>query len=477
MQCGHLVCCSECRADVEGVQEVFANKPSGCKCSDLAASADAEQHQKQQQGNNTNNNNNNNNTNSNNNNNNKTNSASADAEGQLSVQRHRPLCKHFLRSGRCAYGEGCSFAHALPDHTEDLVNNSNNSKTNNNNKNKNNHSELQSVRSKACGERRKVVRKGSRVSVVRRFLIDSFGLELLRAGRGVLDVAGGGGDLAFELLNLNGIEATCIDPRPPGLAKSIKMWERGLYWRNPVWRKWNGESPQDGIPPPQSPQHAQLLFCDETTSWAREVANSGGKLSAKSLAWLSRTLEETKQLSWTAGAFHEDGERSGQSDNDGPDSVPHRPPSFYPTHLRNLPCLETAPFEGKSEATSPADDLCDQLDKLSCDTRVSTDSTQAAGIPDDVDAGIARTVADVFTGCSAVVGIHPDQAAGHIVEFAVATRKPFLVVPCCVYSSAFPKRMLPDGQLVKTWEQFIEYLMSLAPGSQRLVIVVVVVVV
>ena len=38
--------------------------------------------------------------------------------------------------------------------------------------------------------------------------------------------------------------------------------------------------------------------------------------------------------------------------------------------------------------------------------------------------------------CSCVVGLHPDQATEAIVDFAVSRRKPFAVVPCCVFASA-----------------------------------------
>ena len=56
-------------------------------------------------------------------------------------------------------------------------------------------------------------------ALVRRWLLDTFGREVLRAGGGVLDVAGGKGALAFELANLNGVPATVLDPRPLALGR------------------------------------------------------------------------------------------------------------------------------------------------------------------------------------------------------------------------------------------------------------------
>lgn len=41
----------------------------------------------------------------------------------------------------------------------------------------------------------------------------------------MLDIAGGKGDLAFELVNLNRIPATVVDPRPLKLDKRL-IWLR-----------------------------------------------------------------------------------------------------------------------------------------------------------------------------------------------------------------------------------------------------------
>ena len=56
-----------------------------------------------------------------------------------------------------------------------------------------------------------------------RFLLDTYGRELLSSGSGVLDIAGGKGELAFELVNLNNIRATVVEPRALKLAKQ-ELW-------------------------------------------------------------------------------------------------------------------------------------------------------------------------------------------------------------------------------------------------------------
>ncbi|CAD7930971.1 unnamed protein product, partial [Amoebophrya sp. A25] len=47
----------------------------------------------------------------------------------------------------------------------------------------------------------------------------------------ILDIAGGRGELGFELVNLNGIPTTIVDPRAPDLERYIRKWDLGLYHR------------------------------------------------------------------------------------------------------------------------------------------------------------------------------------------------------------------------------------------------------
>ncbi|CAI5718380.1 unnamed protein product [Peronospora effusa] len=67
---------------------------------------------------------------------------------------------------------------------------------------------------------------------------------------------------------------------------------------------------------------------------------------------------------------------------------------------------------------------------------------------------------ELFTDCSILVGMHPDEATKAIVDAAMTLRKPFAVVPCCVMSRAFPNRQCRDGTLVDTYETFVRYLLK-----------------
>ena len=53
--------------------------------------------------------------------------------------------------------------------------------------------------------------------------------------------------------------------------------------------------------------------------------------------------------------------------------------------------------------------------------------------------------------------MHPDEATEDIVDLALSLEKPFAVVPCCVFWKANQGREV-EGQTVKTWQQYCDYL-------------------
>lgn len=77
-----------------------------------------------------------------------------------------------------------------------------------------------------------------------------------------------------------------------------------------------------------------------------------------------------------------------------------------------------------------------------------------------------RRVAATLLSCSLLLGLHPDQALGPTLELAAALRKPFAVVPCCVYAADFPRRRLRGGTAVRSYEQLLQWVGEW-PGAQR----------
>ena len=84
----------------------------------------------------------------------------------------------------------------------------------------------------------------------------------------------------------------------------------------------------------------------------------------------------------------------------------------------------------------------------------------------------------VFAEASVIVGLHPDEATEYIVDLALCHRKPFAVVPCCVFPSLFPGRVVatkgsaePEQEQqyeeVRTLPQFLDYLQAKHPAIKR----------
>ena len=98
-----------------------------------------------------------------------------------------------------------------------------------------------------------------RASAVRRWMLNVLGREYLFEG-GCLDIAGGKGELSFEIMNLNGVMSTVIDPRPLDLYRFKRKLEFGFYHRNDVLGSYNHlPAPQRGDIP-RLPNHIRGFF-------------------------------------------------------------------------------------------------------------------------------------------------------------------------------------------------------------------------
>ena len=67
-----------------------------------------------------------------------------------------------------------------------------------------------------------------------------------------------------------------------------------------------------------------------------------------------------------------------------------------------------------------------------------------------------------------VLGMHPDQATESIVDFALLHKKPFAIVPCCIFLRELGSHRFDANQkLVTTYEQFVDYLQNKHPKIKR----------
>jgi len=250
------------------------------------------------------------------------------------------------------------------------------------------------------------------------FLVDTFGLEALRAGAGVLDVAGGAGGVAFECAFRRGISCTTVDPRP--MKASTK--QRRAF-RNRANAMAHGVESE-----------AQCVMVasggDGAGGWgfedAREGEGGNGEGGEPSLPLVCAPC---------AGDGDEPELGSGESGAPGNAAAAYAPiaPSF----------LQAAAEDGVSAACLPRQ-LC---------------------APFETD--FAERHAPLWNACSVVVGMHPDQATEAMVDLALAHGKPFAIVPCCVFPKLFAARRLSDGGSVSTYSELVEYLLQKDASLER----------
>ena len=79
----------------------------------------------------------------------------------------------------------------------------------------------------------------------------------------------------------------------------------------------------------------------------------------------------------------------------------------------------------------------------------------------------AQALGPICAESSCVVACHPDEATGAVVEWCVRHRKPFAVVPCCVFARLFPERRTPEGDVVATTEQLCAWIQRQHPSIRR----------
>ena len=140
-------------------------------------------------------------------------------------------CKEFINTGQCSNISHCSYLH--PDDKREVVTR-----------------RLRYVRDKK--QRQLLVHENScdqssvsssqRARVFAEWILETYGHDQLQSGV-VLDIAGGRGDLSFELSVKHGVKCIIVDPRP----QKFRKWQLKILKKNPEL---------------QAPQHIQDLFDD-----------------------------------------------------------------------------------------------------------------------------------------------------------------------------------------------------------------------
>jgi len=322
-----------------------------------------------------------------------------------------PPCPFFARRGTCMYGEECFFQH-----------------------------DTASVSSLADGRTFSHV---GRVGAFRRFLLERFWPELRRTStdvtKSMLDIAGGKGELSFELARLNGVHCTIVDPREVMLDDFEWRWQQGRYNCLDLLSRWNGGDFRVDLPHGQDPciSHVKAYFDRDLIDFLANNDEGGeNAFLTKSAQRIAQTVlvgESSKYQSYNKvkGRHGRDRLRlvehfSGVSDRatavTGP-AVPGPPPPSSAIRLDDAPA-------GQRLEVRPVID----------------------------DASLRQHL----EGTVLVAGLHLDGAAEAAVDFALSLKKPFAIVPCCTCSKDFPGRQL-DGKPVRSHFDLLRYLQRKDP--------------
>ena len=128
-------------------------------------------------------------------------------------KRELKPCKYWLNQGRCHKGDLCAYAHASRETQATWIS-----------ERKRRRRELAAEDGDPHAEGGGAKTKAKRAEVFVKWLVETFGVETLSKGSGVLDVAGGRGDVSFELHTKRKITCTLVEPRPRKLNKAQHKW-------------------------------------------------------------------------------------------------------------------------------------------------------------------------------------------------------------------------------------------------------------
>jgi hypothetical protein len=162
--------------------------------------------------------------------------------------------------------------------------------------------------------------------------------------------------------------------------------------------------------------------------------------------------------------------------------APNEPVKLLPFyHTKRKFALSLAEFQGTSHETRNPDVPATKKVKLDEGDAPGT-STVGNRFQDNSNGETIRrnkqilTTDEIVATSSILVGMHPDQVTEAIIDIALAYRKPFAVVPCCVFAELFPDRQVSDTtatqsegrfKSVQTYEEFIKYLCSKDSGIHK----------
>lgn len=280
----------------------------------------------------------------------------------------------------------------------------------------------------------------SRAAVFAEWLLKVFDEGVLRSTGGVLEVAGGRGELAFELAVKRQIPCTVLDPRCPGGGHPSAPWSE--------WRV-------------SRPQRVWL----KANCGLRSYAACQAYVASCPLRQCRATVHEAIEGTAATGAMTEASSSSAGTQTDA-SAGEQEPPSVTSALANTNTDIDPVQHEASTKALrhEKSSEVVVDLD--------SVEEKDQADVPPPPKAFAAMVVdhsswADICARASVVVGLHPDQATGGVMELAQAIGRPFAVVPCCTFADDFPERQLADSKPVRTYTDLIDWLQQVGGPTTR----------
>lgn len=293
----------------------------------------------------------------------------------------------------------------------------------------------------------------ARAAVLASWMTSTFSKQDL--ANGVLDVAGGRGELSFELSVSHSLNCTVVDPRPVRLNKyQHRRLSEALVM---------SKSATEVIEAAQRRQHAleraRVLRAEGKVDQAVALLRSCAAPAATS------TKEVEDAGTGVRGGGGREKERAEEEE------VVEEEDLFFQADpvddMNKKEDEQSISFHSAGEAKDS--DLAAALQSCkSSDEPCNCGSFVLSQRQEWFGARFAEggDLHHVTSGSGVLCGLHPDEATDHIVSIALAEKKPFCIVPCCVMRSRVP-RLDPSGKLVTSYEDYVKFLKAKHPSIQQ----------
>eukprot|EP00466_Bigelowiella_natans_P010265 jgi/Bigna1/130693/aug1.12_g5401 len=339
------------------------------------------------------------------------------------------------------------------------------------------------------------LKNGHRASSFCRWLLDTIGKERMQRGW-VVDVAGGSGELACQLM-LTQIPSVIVDPRPPNWRRTLGRLRAGKSMRQKILdvlaeevveekqqnqqqeERNNPTNKNGGATDGEDAAHQHTIADDGSSkngSSGNNLVDANRRRRGKKLRKKRKKMKMEEQ---EAAADPFGGKTlTVEEVSRGP---------YGPFTSITLPKTIRNPFPLRIKNMADISNLRDGSHSSSSSSNNNNNNNDSSNALPSCSGPAAApdTLQDALRRASIVVGMHSDQPTEAIIDYGLLTGTPVAVVPCCVFPNLFTERKLPppppgksdvhEAKIprkkgVRTYKQFCQYLLSKSPElrSERL---------